>query len=199
MKFGFDSVLQFAQVRGVSEQQETLPGSRYTLEGERSPFTWKGYLRSTGTLGKRWLRRRVRQDWMVHEIAPGVDIITFWLDERIGGGGTGVCVSLFCHGYEILRFDCFGPDGHFHIAPFTPWGIFGVKERRLLFKVDTPEEQVERCLFEIQENLDFYLQLNPKRCVRATRVDHDARVRACESARQRLHDHLQNVPLLRER
>jgi hypothetical protein len=172
-------------------------GDPYVLETRRSPFTWKSLLRSTGSLGERWLRRKARQDWTRHPMTAGVDLVTFWLDERIGGGGTGVCISVFCHGFEVLRFDCFGGEpGHFHIAPFTPWAIFGMEERRLRFRELTPDEQVERALFEVTENLDFYLQLNPRRSVRRTRVDRAARERACESARQRLKAHLESVPAL---
>jgi hypothetical protein len=168
------------------------------LERQRSRLTWKSLLRSTGTLGSRWLRRTARQDWMCHPLAPGVDLVTFWLDERIGGGGTGVCLSVFCHGFEVLRFDCFGGDrGHFHITTFTPWAIFGCDERRLRFPEGSTAEQVERALFEIRENLDFYLQLNPRRCVRKVRIDSATRRRACAAARERLHRHLASVPALR--
>ncbi|MFU8816375.1 MAG: hypothetical protein ACNA7W_13575 [Pseudomonadales bacterium] len=169
----------------------------YRSEHARSPFVWKSVLRSTGSLGQRWLRRKPRQDWVCHPMAPGVDLVTFWLDERLGGGGTGVCMSVFCRGYEVLRFDCFGGAlGHFHITPFTPWAIFGGKERRLQFREQSAEEQVERALFEITENLDFYLQLNPKRRVRRLRVDRDARRCATEAARQRLQTNLAAVPEL---
>jgi hypothetical protein len=134
---------------------------------------------------------------MAHALAPGVDVVTFWLDERIGGGGTGVCIALFCHGYEILRFDCFGDDlGHFHITPLTPWSIWGGDERRLRFRERSVHDQIERCLFELTANLDFYLQLNPRRCVRQSRIDHEDRVRVCNAVRRRLHDHLESVPAL---
>jgi hypothetical protein len=33
----------------------------YALEQRRSRFTWKSFLRSTGSLGQRYLRRKVRQ------------------------------------------------------------------------------------------------------------------------------------------
>ena len=171
---------------------------RYTLEHKPSRFQWKAFMRSTGTLGRRWLRRSARNDWQRHAMGPDVDLVTFWLDERIGGGGTGVCLSLFCRGYEVLRFDCFGAtEGHFHIAPFTPWAIFGARERRLEFREQTLEEQVQRSLFEVLENLEFYLQLNPKRRVRNTRVDRDARLAATNEAHKALKGYLDDVPVLR--
>jgi hypothetical protein len=168
--------------------------SAYRLETRKSRLVWKSLMRSTGTLGQRWLRRKARQDWTVHPLGPGIDLVTFWLDQRIGGGGTGVCMALFCHGYEVLRFDCFGRGGHYHLTPLTLWPV---SRRRLDFRTDTVEGQIEEALFEICQNLDFYLQINPRRCVRSIRVDQEARVRACESARAQLHGYLDRVAVLR--
>lgn len=170
----------------------------YSIEKKRKRFAWKSLLRSTGSLGQRWVRRKARQDWTRNPMAPGIDLMTYWLDERLGGGGTGPCIAIFCQGYEVLRFDCFGGTrGHFHITPFTPWTIFNSKgERRLQFREQTPKEQIEHALFEITENLDFYLQLNPRRSVRKIRVDRETRERVCAAARQQLHAHLANVPQL---
>lgn len=170
----------------------------YILEEKRSRLVWKSFLRSTGSLGQRWLRRKVRQDWTCHAMAPGVDLITFWLDAEIGGGGTGPCMSVFCLGHEVLRFDCFGGrEGHFHIAPFTPWTLLESKgHRRLQFRGESAREQIEHALFEITENLDFYLQLNPRRQIRRIRINRENRVQACTSARLRLLHHLENVPQL---
>jgi hypothetical protein len=185
----------------LSDSSDPCPSCQdpYVLEKKRSPFTWKSYLRSTGSLGARWLRRKVRQDWERHPLGSDVDLVSFWLDERIGGGGTGVCFAVFCHGYEVLRFDCFGGDlGHFHIAPFTPWAIFGNEERRLQFREQTIEQQVERALFEVEENLEFYLQLNPRARLRRTRLEREQRRAACSAARERARHHLATVAVLQD-
>jgi hypothetical protein len=151
-------------------------------------------MRSTGTLGQRWLRRKARQDWTIHPVAPGVDLVTFWLDQRIGGGGTGVCMSLFCHGYEVLRFDCFGRDsGHYHLAPLTLWPV---RRRVLGFYAQSIEGQVDEALFHIERNLDYYLQLNPRRSVRRLRIETEDRKHACSRARARIHEYLEAVPVL---
>jgi hypothetical protein len=170
------------------------PATPYRLETRKARLVWKGLMRSTGTLGQRWLRRKARQDWIIHQVSPGVDLVTFWLDERIGGGGTGVCMALFCHGYEVLRFDCFGRAfGHYHLTPLTLWPV---RRRVLAFYEDTVEGQVEEALYQLTQNLDFYLQINPRRCVRKLRIAPDDRARACESARQSLHGYLASIPVL---
>jgi len=175
-----------------------LPGivsGRYRLEKRKSRLVWKALMRTSGTLGRRWLRFRERHDWAEHPVQPGVDVVTFWLDERVGGGGTGVGVSLFCDGCEVLRFDCFaGRLGHYHIAPFTPWKL---RVRRLEFFGETVQEQIEETLFHLVHNSHFYLQLNPRGHLRRLRIDHAAMERACADARDCLLAYLDTAPVLR--
>lgn len=70
-------------------------------------------------------------------------------------------------------------------------------QRRLHFREHSAEEQVERAVFEIVKNFDFYMQLNHKRRVRKVRVDAAARRRAVDSARRRVCANLATVPQLR--
>lgn len=168
---------------------------RYRLEESRARFVWKSYLRTTGTLGQRWLRRKARQDWLEHPVQPGVDVVSFWLDQTIGGGGTGVGFALFCQGSEVLRFDCFGGRlGHFHVTPFTPWKM---RIRRLEFHGRTVHEQIDEALFHLRRNHRFFLQLNPRSSLRALRIDGPALERACESARAAAMGYLAQAPVLR--
>lgn len=151
-------------------------------------FVWKEFMRASGSLSRRWMRNIVRQDWAVHTISPEIDIVSFRLDQEIGGGGSGPCVSLYCHGWEVLRFDCFGEEqGHFHITPFTPWSL---RSRRVEFRERTMEDQIERALFELEHNLEFYLSLNARWKVRRIRVNAQALARGCAQARIRLYEHV---------
>lgn len=172
-----------------------IVSGRYRLEEQRARFVWKSYLRTTGTLGQRWLRRKARQDWLEHPVQPGVDVVSFWLDQTIGGGGTGVGFALFCNGSEALRFDCFGGRlGHYHITPFTPWKV---RIRRLEFLGQTVHEQIDEALFHIIRNHRFFLQLNPLGRLRRVHIDGPALERACESARASAMGYLASAPVLR--
>ncbi len=167
----------------------------YRIEECRARFVWKSYLRTTGTLGQRWLRRKARQDWLEHPVQPGIGVVSFWLDETIGGGGTGVGFALFCHGSEALRFDCFGGRlGHYHITPFTPWKV---RIRRLEFHGQTVQEQIDEALFHLLRNHRFFLQLNPLSRLRRLHIDGPALERACASARASAMGYLAGVPVLR--
>lgn len=154
----------------------------------------KSLNRRTGSLAPRWHCSTNRQNAMVHPVAANVDLVSFWLDQRIGGGGTGPCLALYCFGYEVLRFDCFGGErGHFHAAPFTPWST---RSGRFRFEQKTIAAQIEHSLFELTENLDCYLHMNPRRRVRQLRVPRAQLLAACDRARARLAQHLASVPVL---
>lgn len=185
-------------LQGVTRQSGTRPGvvsGRYRLEKRKSRLVWKAFMRATGMLGRRWIRFKERHDWAEHSVQPGIDLVTFWLDERIGGGGTGVGVSLYCDGREVLRFDCFaGRLGHYHIAPFTPWKL---RIRRLEFLGQTVHEQIEEALFHLLHNSHFYLQLNARGSLRRLRIDRSAMERACADARRCLLAYLETAPVLR--
>lgn len=156
---------------------------------------WKAFMRRTGSLAGSYHSPGYRQDARVHPVQPGLEILTFWLDERIGGGGTGPCLSLYCRGLEILRFDCFGEDlGHFHLTAFMPWWKRG---KRFWFAEKTAEAQIERTIFELTRNLQAYLRLNPRGKVRRMRVDEAAMAAACGEAREVLRSHLEQIEVLR--
>lgn len=155
---------------------------------------WKAFMRRTGSLAGAYHSPDCRQDARVHTVQPGLEILTFWLDERIGGGGTGPCLSLYCHGLEVLRFDCFGEGlGHFHLTAFMPWVKRG---KRFWFAEKTAEAQIERAVFELIRNLQAYLCLNPRGKVRRMRVDEAAVAAACREAREALMAHLERVDVL---
>lgn len=156
---------------------------------------WKPYMRRTGSLSACYHSSPCRQAVRVHLVQPGMEILSYWLDARIGGGGTGPCLSVYCYGFEVLRFDCFGEGtGHFHITAFMPWKS---RARRLLFSEQTVEAQIERALFELRHNMETYLRLNPRWRVRRMRVDPGAMEIACQEVRTALMSHLNRVEILR--
>lgn len=127
------------------------------------------------------------------DVQPGVYFVVFWKDIAFG---KGPAVSLFVHDFEVLRFDCYGPGkGHYHAATFAD---SKAKQDRLLLFEDTAPEQIERAIFELTRNLDYYLERNPKRSVRTIVIDRDKLATACEMVRGRLHHFLETVPNLHD-
>lgn len=156
---------------------------------------WKPYMRRTGSLSGCYHSSQNRQDVRVHPVQPKMEILSYWLDARIGGGGTGPCLSVYCYGFEVLRFDCFGSGaGHFHITAFMPWVS---RAGRFWFSEQAVEAQIERALFELTHNIETYLRLNPRRRVRRMRVDPAAMTTACQEVRAALMSHLERVEILR--
>jgi hypothetical protein len=131
-----------------------------------------------------------RRDCVLHEVQPDVCLASCWLNEY---GACGPVVSVYSHGLEVLRFDCFGTGGHFHITPFALWDR---AETRALFRERTAEEQIDRTMFEIMNNLDFYLSLNPKARVRNTKISRELLAKACREASDAMKRHLAKVPEL---
>jgi len=65
--------------------------------------------------------------------------------------GFGPAVSLYIHNIEFLKFDCFGKNlGHYHI-------FNGINNERIYFSEITVEEQINKILFELTNNINTFL------------------------------------------
>lgn len=115
------------------------------------------------------------------EVQPGVWFVVFWKSLYVG---TGYALSVYVYGHEVARFDCFGPGkGHYHLALAANRKA---ELDRIMFDVQSVPEQVERTLFELKKNLQYYLQRNPKRVVRALKLDQAKLDAACDEAREKM-------------
>jgi len=120
----------------------------------------------------------VRNDLRRISAGEGVRIEVFWKDLPIG---RGPAASVFMLDEEILRFDCFGADdGHMHAAYFLP--VRG--ESRLRLRETTVEAQIDRTVFEIEHNLDYYQARNADPQIRQLQVDRERLHRAMTHARK---------------
>lgn len=123
----------------------------------------------------------IREKQETIDVQPGVKFVVFWKSLNIG---TGYALSVFVHGHEVARFDCFGAGkGHYHLALAANTKA---ELDRLFFDVQTVPEQVDRTLFELKKNLQYYLQRNPKRAVRAVTLDQAKLDAACAQAREKM-------------
>jgi hypothetical protein len=102
-----------------------------------------------------------------------------WLDPRLVDG-IGPVLSFIVAGREVLRFDCLGDSGHYHVALMRPSPEV---ECRLWFRERSQIEQVERSIFELERNLEYYLARNPQPDVRSARVDPQEHRSRCAQAR----------------
>jgi hypothetical protein len=150
------------------------------------------FRRRRRALGRIDDRYPLRRDRVRLEVQEGVCLDVFWksLDR-----GRGPAAALFVHGDEVLRFDCFGPErGHYHAVDGSRRGA---NRRRVYFEEATVEDQIERSLSELRQNLAGYLGRNPRRSIRRLTVDSEALALACDQARARMHELLRTVPELR--
>jgi hypothetical protein len=107
-----------------------------------------------------------RRDTVRYDVQEHVYLTTYW---KVLANGKGPATSLFVHGEEVLKFDCFGRNkGHCHIGFARP------KKRcreRLYLAEQTVEEQIARTAFELTVNLPYYLDRHPARRVRSITLD----------------------------
>lgn len=128
-----------------------------------------------------------------YEVQPDVHIDVFWkaLPKWRGPG-----LSLFIYGDEVLRFDCFGKgDGHYHVDFYAPWAT---KNNKLFFTEPTVEGQIDRTLYELKTNLNYYLQRNPESKIRNITIDSDKLDNICEKIRESMNNLLMTIPELQE-
>ncbi|MBU1101625.1 MAG: hypothetical protein KKA84_14590 [Bacteroidetes bacterium] len=117
----------------------------------------------------------------------------FW---KILEFGTGPAVSLFINKEEILRIDCSGPGtGHLHAAFFLPWE----GEVRLFLPEKTCSLQIERAVFEITHNWNYYHSRVANASVRSVRLNVNKIEDAAKIAGQKMHVLLDTVPELKEK
>jgi len=112
----------------------------------------------------------LRKDVQTVTIQEGLEFDIYWKDT--GKVGIGPTVAVYAKQREVLRFDCFGPDlGHFH--------IFNRSDRpkdpadRLFFHEESRAAQIDRTLWELENNLASYLQLHSDPAIRNMVLEKD--------------------------
>jgi hypothetical protein len=109
------------------------------------------------------------KDCNVLKVHGGVEIHVFW---KQVDAGSGPSCSVFVLGHELMKFDCFGePYGHFHIALSARAGSTC---NILRFDVATVEQQIDRAVFELANNLVYYCERCVHPAVRAFSMDQSA-------------------------
>ncbi|MGD2082062.1 MAG: hypothetical protein PVF91_03800 [Chromatiales bacterium] len=131
--------------------------------------------------------RRAQLESVEYGSPADTRIEIFWKDLRGFRGadarlaeGVGPVLSFIVRGIEVMRFDCLGACGHYHVAMVRP---DPTAEIRLWFRERTAPEQVERAAFELERNIDYYLPRNPLRSVRSAQIRRDEHRSRCSEAR----------------
>ncbi|GAC1658901.1 MAG: hypothetical protein NVS9B1_19900 [Candidatus Dormibacteraceae bacterium] len=114
-----------------------------------------------------------------------MNIDVYWRDDDLG---RGPAASLFVHGCEAVRLDCFGGDqGHLHL-----W-LDGKVGRRWYFPPAPATEHVERAAFELARNHAMLLGVCRDPRLEGVKLQSARMEAAAQAAREAL------LSLLRER
>jgi hypothetical protein len=112
-------------------------------------------------------------------VQEGITLGVYWTEVA---QGAGPCASLFVLDEEVLRLDCFaGSSAHMHFNPVQlnlplPWEI----TPRVVFPPGDARAQIDRAVFELENNTKAALQMNQLARLRNFSVD---RVAFAEAAR----------------
>jgi hypothetical protein len=129
----------------------------------------------------------VRRDVIFFPIGVNAELEVYWKKEKLG---CGPAIILHVLGFYVLRFDCFGyPGGHAHIYLIT---ANQKCESRIFLPEKTIEEQIDRALFEMSKNLDYWMQRHYDPTVRKIRLPNKKRLNAAlEEARESMLEYRQ--------
>lgn len=133
-----------------------------------------------------------RYDTRFFDLGDGAQLAVYWKDLPLG---IGPALSVHIGASEPLKFDCFGPrDGHFHteIPRQSPGG-----GGRLWLPEPSRGEQVDRALFEISENLEYYLRRSHRAEAQSVVIDPDLLREATHAARDIAHGFIRDNPEMR--
>lgn len=97
----------------------------------------------------------IRQDTTVIPLQQDAHILVFFKDLSTG---RGVSFSLYVHDIECVKYDCQGPNGHFHIYHTANQSY----ETKRMFPSHTgywgQDNQIDYALSDFEHNIDTYLQ-----------------------------------------
>jgi hypothetical protein len=137
------------------------------------------------------VRYPLRHDVHHFDLGSGVFLAVYWKSLPIGRGPS---ISLHIGSFEPLKFDCFGEEaGHFHtdILPLN-----ASKNARIWMPENSRQAQVERAIFELQENSQYYLDRSQHLKCRTATVDKIRMNTSLACVRLIALDFLINVPQL---
>jgi hypothetical protein len=126
----------------------------------------------------------IRHDVHFIPIGPLAKLELYWKLEALG---TGPAIILHVLDQYVMRFDCFGEKaGHAHLYLIEPERHC---ESRLFLPEKTVEVQIERALFELSTNLDYWMSRHRHPSVRKTRLSSATVAEAIAQARDIMHAH----------
>lgn len=127
-----------------------------------------------------------RQDVIFLPIGDYAELEIYW---KLTKKGNGPAVILHILGKQVIRFDCFGePNGHGHIYLIAPDKNC---ERRLNLPEKTVEAQIDRALFELSENANYWIPRHRNPAVRKIRLNSQKLSDAIAQARSTMLDYHQ--------
>tara|TARA_R110002049_G_scaffold277522_1_gene456044 strand:- start:71 stop:574 length:504 start_codon:yes stop_codon:yes gene_type:complete len=157
---------------------------RHLFDRAPSALTWS-------IVRKRERKKRansVRKNIETFMIQPRIEVDVYTKDLA---RGQGPAISIYIDEYEILKFDCFGPDlGHYHVSLGNNLNTFS---ERFALPAVSRAKQLEWVCFELQKNLAARLSMLPGTRFRGISIQADALTATVKKIDQAVRKHLQEA------
>ncbi|MGB7248565.1 MAG: hypothetical protein WBC73_06470 [Phormidesmis sp.] len=132
--------------------------------------------------------RVVRRDVVFIPVGQNAELEVYWKLTQLGNGPS---IILYVLSQPVIRFDCFGADaGHAHL--YIPVAATK-RESRWWLPETSIEDQIERGLFEISKNTNYWIQRHRNPIVYETNVNAQAIEKAVDTAREYMHDYAERT------
>ena len=130
-----------------------------------APFPLQFYLNRSERARIDGQMRKHRQDMVDFPLGDSAYLQAYW---KIYGVGRGPALVLYIDSEEVLKFDFYGAEqAHYHIQSLHPAPC---RRPALMMREKTVPDQIDRALFELENNLYWYLERHPLASVRQFRV-----------------------------
>lgn len=101
-------------------------------------------------------KNSVRKDVKTISVANGIEMDVYY--KNVEAIGSGPAISIYLDEREVLKFDCFGGGaGHYHVSQRNNLNRF---TDRFQLPNGSRRDHLNRCLFELQQNITGFFQLS---------------------------------------
>jgi len=134
----------------------------------------------------------IRHDVVRFPVQKHIDIYVFWKSLEHGRGTSS---SLFVHGNEIFRFDCFGENrGHYHINLGEFRSLSDMDQNRYLFSERTKPEQIEKSANILGAKIEAYLKTHRSKKIRNVQIDFVKLKQAMQQMKTQMLEYCSTIP-----
>ena len=133
-----------------------------------------------------------KKDLVEYALGENVQLEVYWRNDK---AGYGPAASVYAHGQEVLRLDCFGEakkhggKGHCHI------NLKQTKVRQWMYPPATVKDHIEHAMSDLRQNLNYCLKTNTDEKIQQTNVDPEVLAPIVEQTKEKMMGFMKQLEL----